>query len=82
MLIGVAIVSTTIAVIMTIGAGGYKNINTVLNASQTSDSDKGSSPKVVGSHTPGYPIATTSGNILDPFKQQKMEIHAMPSLIL
>jgi hypothetical protein len=34
MLIGVAIVSTTVAVIMTIGAGGYKNINTVLNASQ------------------------------------------------
>ena len=67
-LIGVAIISTAIAVIITISSGAYKGLNSIMSAAQTSDSDIKSGPKVVGSHTPGYPIATTPGIILDPLQ--------------
>ena len=67
-LIGVAIISTAIAVIITISSGAYKGLNSIMSAAQTSDSDIKSGPKVVGSHTPGYPIATTPGVILDPLQ--------------
>ena len=67
-LIGVAIISTAIAVIITISSGAYKGLNSIMSAAQTSDSDIKSGPKVVASHTPGYPIATTSGVILDPLQ--------------
>ncbi len=67
-LIGVAIISTAVAVIITISSGAYKGLNSIMSAAQTSDSDIKSGPKVVGSHTPGYPIATTPGIILDPLQ--------------
>ena len=67
-LIGVAIISTAVAVIFTISSGAYKGLNSIMSAAQTSDSDIKSGPKVVGSHTPGYPITTTSGIILDPLQ--------------
>ena len=67
-LIGVAIISTAIAVIITISSGAYKGLNSIMSAAQTSDSDIKSGPKVVASHTPGYPIATTPGVILDPLQ--------------
>ena len=67
-LIGVAIISTAVAVIFTISSGAYKGLNSIMSAAQTSDSDIKSGPKVVGSHTPGYPIATTPGIILDPLQ--------------
>jgi manganese oxidase len=67
-LIGVVIVSTALAVIFTISSGAYKGLNSIMSAAQTSDSDIKSGPKVVGSHTPGYPITTTAGIILDPLQ--------------
>jgi len=67
-LIGVAIISTAVAVIFTISSGAYKGLNSIMSAAQTSDSDIKSGPKVVGSHTPGYPITTTPGIILDPLQ--------------
>ncbi|MGA6991807.1 MAG: multicopper oxidase domain-containing protein [Nitrososphaeraceae archaeon] len=67
-LIGVAIISLAVAVIFTINSGAYKGLNSIMSAAQTSDSDIKSGPKVVGSHTPGYPIATTPGIILDPLQ--------------
>ena len=67
-LIGVAIISTAVAVIFTINSGAYKGLNSIMSAAQTSDSDIKSGPKVVGSHTPGYPITTTPGIILDPLQ--------------
>ena len=67
LLIAIAIISTAAAaVIITIGSGGYKSINSIMSAAQTSNIESNS--KVVGSHTPGYPITTTSGNILDPLQ--------------
>ena len=67
-LIGVVIISTAVAVIFTISSGAYKGLNSIMSAAQTSDSDIKSGPKVVGSHTPGYPITTTPGIILDPLQ--------------
>jgi len=67
-LIIVAVISTAAAVIIMFSSEGYKSINSIMSAAQTSDSDNGSRSKVVGSHTPGYPITTTSGNILDPLQ--------------
>jgi manganese oxidase len=67
-LIGVVIISTAVAVIFTISSGAYKGLNSIMSAAQTSDSDIKSGPKVVGSHTPGYPITTTAGIILDPLQ--------------
>lgn len=67
-LIGVAIISLAVAVIFTINSGAYKGLNSIMSAAQTSDSDIKSGPKVVGSHTPGYPITTTPGIILDPLQ--------------
>jgi FtsP/CotA-like multicopper oxidase with cupredoxin domain len=67
-LIGVVIISTAVAVIITISSGAYKGLNSIMSAAQTTDSDIKSGPKVVGSHTPGYPIATTPGIILDPLQ--------------
>jgi manganese oxidase len=67
-LIGVVIISTALAVIFTISSGAYKGLNSIMSAAQTSDSDIKSGPKVVGSHTPGYPITTTAGIILDPLQ--------------
>lgn len=67
-LIGVAIISTAVAVIITISSGAYKGLSSIMSAAQTSDSDIKSGPRVVGSHTPGYPITTTSGVILDPLQ--------------
>lgn len=66
-LIGVAIISLAVAV-FTINSGAYKGLNSIMSAAQTSDSDIKSGPKVVGSHTPGYPITTTPGIILDPLQ--------------
>lgn len=77
----VAIISTAVAV--RISTGAYKNISSILNAAQTSGSDKDSRPKVVDIHNPGYPINTISGSILDPpLKQQMTEIPSMPSSIV
>ena len=67
-LIGVAIISTAVAVIITISSGAYKGLSSIMSAAQTSDSEIKSGPRVVGSHTPGYPITTTSGVILDPLQ--------------
>lgn len=67
-LLGVAIISTAVAVFITISSGAYKSINSIMSAAQTSDSVNRSSPKAVGSHTPGYPITITSGSILDPLQ--------------
>ena len=67
-LIGVAIISLAVAVIFTINSGAYKGLNSIMSAAQTSDSDIKSGPKVIGSHTPGYPITTTAGIILDPLQ--------------
>ena len=67
-LIGVVIISAAVAVIFTINSGAYKGLNSIMSAAQTSDSDIKSGPKVVGSHTPGYPITTTPGIILDPLQ--------------
>jgi FtsP/CotA-like multicopper oxidase with cupredoxin domain len=67
-LIIVAVISTAAAVVIMFSSEGYKSINSIMSAAQTSDSDNGSRSKVVGSHTPGYPITTTSGNILDPLQ--------------
>lgn len=67
-LIGVVIISTAVAVIFTISSGAYKGLNSIMSAAQTSDSDIKSGPKVVGSHTPGYPITTTAGIVLDPLQ--------------
>ena len=67
-LIGVVIISAAVAVIFTISSGAYKGLNSIMSAAQTSDSDIKSGPKVVGSHTPGYPITTTAGIILDPLQ--------------
>lgn len=67
-LIGVVIISAAVAVIFTISSGAYKGLNSIMSAAQTSDSDIKSGPKVVGSHTPGYPITTTPGIILDPLQ--------------
>lgn len=67
-LIGVAIISLAVAVIFTINSGAYKGLNSIMSAAQTSDSDIKSGQKVVGSHTPGYPITTTPGIILDPLQ--------------
>ena len=67
-LIGVAIISLAVAVVFTINSGAYKGLNSIMSAAQTSDSDIKSGPKVVGSHTPGYPITTTPGIILDPLQ--------------
>ena len=66
-LIGIAIISLAVAV-FTINSGAYKGLNSIMSAAQTSDSDIKSGPKVVGSHTPGYPITTTPGIILDPLQ--------------
>jgi FtsP/CotA-like multicopper oxidase with cupredoxin domain len=65
-LVAVAIITTVAAVIITIVPGGYKNISSIMSSAQTPNIE--SSPQVVGSHTPGYPITTTSGNILDPLQ--------------
>lgn len=65
-LVTVAIITTVAAVIITIVPGGYKNINSMMSSAQTPNIE--SSPQVVGSHTPGYPITTTTGNILDPLQ--------------
>ena len=67
-LIGVVIISAAVAVIFTISSGAYKGLNSIMSAAQTSDSDIKSGPKVVGSHTPGYPITTTAGIVLDPLQ--------------
>jgi manganese oxidase len=66
--IGIAIISTAFAVIIAVSSGAYKGINSIMSSAQTSDSDNESGPNVIGSHTPGYPIATTSGSILDPLQ--------------
>ena len=65
-LVTVAVITTTAAVIITISPGGYESINSIMSLAQTPNIE--SSPQVVGSHTPGYPITTTSGNILDPLQ--------------
>ncbi|MFZ1875801.1 MAG: multicopper oxidase domain-containing protein [Nitrososphaeraceae archaeon] len=39
-----------------------------MSAAQTSDKDSESGPRIIGSHTPGYPVATTSGSVLDPLQ--------------
>ena len=67
-LIGVVIISAAVAVIFTISSGAFKGLNSIMSAAQTSDSDIKSGPKVVGSHTPGYPITTTAGIVLDPLQ--------------
>jgi hypothetical protein len=66
MLVTVAVITTVAAVIISIVPGGYKNISSMMSSAQTPNVE--SSPQVVGSHTPGYPITTTSGNILDPLQ--------------
>ena len=77
--IGIAIISTGFAVVIAVSSGAYKGINSIMSSEQTSDSDNESGPNVIGSHTPGYPIATT---FWQHFKQQLMVIPSMLSWIL
>jgi hypothetical protein len=65
-LVTIAIITTAAAVITAIVPGGYKIISSIMSSAQIPNIE--SSPQVVGSHTPGYPITTTSGNILDPLQ--------------
>ena len=67
-LIGIAIISTAIIVVITISSGTYNGLNSIMSAAQTSDKDSESGPRIIGSHTPGYPVATTSGSVLDPLQ--------------
>jgi FtsP/CotA-like multicopper oxidase with cupredoxin domain len=67
-LIGIAIISTAIIVVITISSETYNGLNSIMSAAQTSDTDSESGPRIIGSHTPGYPVATTSGSVLDPLQ--------------
>jgi manganese oxidase len=69
-LIGSAIISTATAIIVviTISSGTYNGLNSIMSAAQTSDIDSESGPRIIGSHTPGYPVATTSGSVMDPLQ--------------
>jgi FtsP/CotA-like multicopper oxidase with cupredoxin domain len=67
-LIGIAIISTAIIVVITISSETYNGLNSIMSAAQTSDKDSESGPRIIGSHTPGYPVATTSGSVLDPLQ--------------
>jgi multicopper oxidase len=61
-IIGIIVITTAFAVFITITFGAYKGLNSLVGGGQISGSDS----RIVGGHVPGYPVATTSGSILDP----------------
>jgi FtsP/CotA-like multicopper oxidase with cupredoxin domain len=61
-IISIIVITTAFAVFITITFGAYKGLNSLVGGGQISGSDS----RIVGGHVPGYPVATTSGSILDP----------------
>jgi hypothetical protein len=62
LIISIIVITTVFAVFITITFGAYKGLNSLVGGGQISRSDS----QIVGGHVPGYPVATTSGSILDP----------------
>ena len=69
----IAIISTAFTICIALLIGAPEGLNSIMSAAQISDSDSESNRKVVGSHTPGYPIATSSGSVLDPLQTSASE---------
>jgi FtsP/CotA-like multicopper oxidase with cupredoxin domain len=61
-IISIIVITTAFAFFITITFGAYKGLNSLVGGGQISGSDS----RIVGGHVPGYPVATTSGSILDP----------------
>lgn len=69
----IAIISTTFTICIALLLGAQEGLNSIMSAAQISDNGNESNRKVVGSHTPGYPIATSSGSVLDPLQTSASE---------
>ena len=69
----IAIISTAFTVCIAVLLGAHEGLHSIMSAAQTSDNGDESDLKVVGSHTPGYPIATSSGSVLDPLQTSASE---------
>jgi manganese oxidase len=69
----VAIISTAFTICIALLIGAHGGLNSIMSSAQISDNGSESNRKVVGSHTPGYPIATSSGSVLDPLQTSGSE---------